>query len=816
VAAAPSGPTDMRRGLAFVGVFVALAVAIVAGREYFFRHPPAPREARQATFVGRDRCAGCHAAQAALFAGSHHDLAMQEATGETVLGDFDDASFTGGGVTSTFHRRDGGFFVRTEGPDGAPDGAPEGAPDGMPGGAPDGMPDGAPSEYEVAYTFGAIPLQQYLVTFPDGRYQPLRVAWDSRPAAAGGQRWFQLHPDFDIEPDHPLHWSRPWQSWNAACAECHSTGLRKGLDPERRSYATTWEEIDVSCEACHGPGSEHLRIATGLGDGESAPVAGLGDAESAPADWGVLANAGDPGRRWELGPGATTAARSEPRATDGEIESCAHCHARRTTLAEGRTADQPLLNTHLPSLLRDDLYHADGQILDEVYVYGSFLQSRMYLSGVTCSDCHEPHGLGLRAEGNALCARCHLASRYDDASHHFHAPTSPGARCAECHMPATTYMEVDPRRDHSLRIPRPELSRSIGVPNACNACHADRPAAWAASAVERWYGPPDDAATDFARAIHAGREGAPGAAAALAAVAENAAQAPIVRATALSLLAGHRSPAARDAVRRGLADREPLVRLGALEALEGRPAAELLQLASPLAGDPTLAVRTRAGRLLASVPRSALTAAQAAAVDRAIGEYEAALRVDADQPSSQVALGNLFAATGRAAEAESAYRSALALDPSHLAAHLNLADLLRAVGSTEREADVLRRALSLRPDAPELHHALGLHRVRAGDLAGALASLQRAARLAPENPRFSYVYAVALVSAGRIELALGELEAALERHPYDRDLLTALATYQRDRGDVDAATAYAERLVELFPEDAELRRLLAQLRAARR
>jgi len=811
----------MRRGLAFAGVFLALAVAIVAGRGYLSRRPPAPPEALQASFVGRDRCAACHAAQAALFAGSHHDLAMQEATGETVLGDFDDASFTGGGVTSTFQRRDGRFFVRTGAPDGAPDempdgapdgapdempdGAPDGAPDGMPDGAPDGGPGGAPAEYEVAYTFGAIPLQQYLVAFPDGRYQPLRVAWDSRPAAAGGQRWFQLHADFDIEPDHPLHWSRPWRSWNAACAECHSTGLRKGLDPGSQSYATTWEEIDVSCEACHGPGSEHVRIATELGGGEGAPDG-----------WGVLANVADPGRRWELAPGATTAARSETRATDGEIESCAQCHARRAALAEGRTADQPILDTHLPSLLRNDLYHADGQILDEVYVYGSFLQSRMYLSGVTCSDCHEPHGLGLRAEGNALCSRCHLASRYDDVSHHFHKPTSPGARCAGCHMPATTYMEVDPRRDHSLRIPRPELSRSIGVPNACNACHTDRPAAWAASAVERWYGPPDDSATAVARAIKAGREGAPGAAAALAAVATDAEQAPIVRATALSLLAGHASPTARSAVRRGLADPEPLVRLGALEALEGMPAAELLPLAFPLAGDPTLAVRTRAGRLLASVPRSTLTAAQAAAVDRAIGEYEAALRIDADQPSSRVALGNLFAATGRTAEAETAYRSALALDPSHLAAHLNLADLLRALGSTEREADVLRQALSLRPDAPELQHAIGLHRVRAGDPAGALASLERAARSAPDIPRFSYVYAVALASAGRIELALRELEAALERHPYDRDLLTALTTYLRDRGDLEAATGYAERLVELFPEDAQLQRLLAQLQAARR
>jgi len=755
---------------------VALVVATAAAGMYLARRGPRPEAGAgppAAAFVGRASCAGCHAPQAARFAGSHHDLAMADASAASVLGRFDGTSFTAAGVTSTFHRRAGRFFVRTAGP------------------------AGEPIDYEVAYTFGVSPLQQYLLAFPDGRYQPFDVAWDARSAAEGGQRWFALAD----APD----WSSPWRSWNGACAECHSTGLRKGYDPASGGYATTWEEIDVSCEACHGPGSEHVRIAEQAAAGAAPPPRGGRD---------LLADTPDPGRKWAFAPGATTAARVEPRATDAEIESCAPCHARRATLTEGRTADQPLLDTHLPSLLRAGLYHPDGQILDEVYVYGSFLQSRMYRAGVTCSDCHDPHALTLRAEGNALCTRCHLAASYDDLSHTLHEAGSPGARCVECHMPATAYMAVDPRRDHALRVPRPDLSASMGVPNACNTCHTERDADWAAAVVERRFGPPDSSRAAYAAAVHAGRVGAPGAAAMLAAVAGDAAHAPISRASAISLLAGHGSAAALEAVERGLTDPDPLVRLGAIEGLEGRPGVEALALALPLTADSVRAVRAMAGRLLAGAPAAALTPPQAAAVEAAVAEYEAALRVDADHPDARAALGDLLAARGRVDQAEAAYRSALALDPTHLAAHLNLADLFRALGSPEREARALEAALAALPRAPAVHHARGLHQVRQGNAATALEPLGRAARDAPENARFAYVYGVALASSGRADEAVAVLARALELHAYDRELLTALATYHRDRGEVATAIAYAERLVELFPEDPGLLRLLAELRAA--
>lgn len=733
-----------------------------------------------ATYVGRAVCASCHAAEERLWTGSHHDLAMQEATAETVLGDFD-TRFTHGDVTSTFYRRDGKFFVRTEGP------------------------EGTLIDYPIAYTFGAIPLQQYLIPFPGGRFQALNLAWDSRPREAGGQRWFNLYPEADPEPEDPLHWTRPSQTWNNHCAECHSTHLVKGFDLGSRTYRTTWSEIDVSCEACHGPGSTHVEVSRR----KSVPP------DKSEKDWALVAALTDRGRAWAFAPGAKTASRREPRSGDVEIETCAHCHSRRAMIESEQVAGQPLLDTDRVSLLREGLYYPDGQILDEVYVYGSFVQSKMYREGVTCSDCHDPHSLSLRAEGNALCTRCHLAGRYDRRSHHFHEPGSPGAQCVECHLPATTYMVVDPRRDHSLRIPRPDLSVRIGVPNACNRCHSDRSAEWAAAAVGKWYGPGEDGRGDFAEAIQGGRIGDPAALDQLIEIASDPARAGIVRATALSLFAGYPAGKTEEALREGLRNSSPLLRLGALQGLEAQPSRSTLDLAYPLVSDPVRAIRIEAGRLLAPLPDERLTLEQSRAIARSMQEYEQAQRVNDDHPSAWVNLGNLYGVRGKLQAAEAAYRQALELDPRYLPASLNLADFFRARSRDDLAERVLLEALERLPSAPELLHSMGLLKIRRKQPVEALEWLRKAAASRPGNARFAYVYGVALASGGESEKALQVLRESLEQHPFDPDLLTALATYSRDSGEIASAIRYAERLLEILPEDSNLQQLLSQLRKGR-
>jgi tetratricopeptide (TPR) repeat protein len=737
--------------------------------------PPSTAAAGGATFVGREGCAACHAEEDELWSGSHHDLAMQEAGPGTVLGDFDDASFTYGDVTTTFATRDGRYVVRTDGA------------------------DGALQDFEVAYTFGVEPLQQYLIALPGGRLQALGIAWDSRPRTDGGQLWFHLYPNEAADHRSVLHWTRFSQNWNLMCAECHSTDLRPNYDAAADRYETTWSELDVSCEACHGPGSRHVAWARAGGSGAPEPSLGL-LVDLGPGDDAV----------WNVDPATGLATRSVPRRSQAEVETCARCHSRRASIHEDGHG-VPLLDTHQPALLLDPLYFADGQPRDEVYVYGSFLQSRMYRQGVTCSDCHNPHTLRVGGDGNARCAGCHLPARFDAPSHHRHEAGSPGASCVACHMPATTFMGVDARRDHSFRVPRPDLTASIGVPNACASCHADRTAQWASEAVTRWHGPPEP---HFAEPLTLARAGARGASAALASLAAGDA-APIVRATAVAELRGSTDPAARGAIDAAARAEEPLLRLAAVAALESWPPAARVGALAPLLADPLRAVRIEAARSLAAVPSTMLPEARRAERDRALEEYRAAQALHADRAESHVNLGVIAAGQRNLSEAEAAFETAIARNPFFVPAYVNLAEVYRIQARDEDAARLLADAIERVPDAADLHHALGLVRVRQGRRDAALGSLRRAAALAPGEPRYAYVLGVALNSDGQREAALAELRRAHEVRPSDRDVLLALATISRDSGALAESIVYARELVALSPEEPEARQLLSELERAR-
>ena len=448
-------------------------------------------------------------------------------------------------------------------------------------------------QFEIAYTFGADPLQQYLIRFPDGRLQALGLAWDTRPRADGGQRWFHLYPGVTLRPPDPFHWTGREQTWNYQCAECHSTDLRKGYDVAANRYATTWAELTVSCEECHGPGSAHVAWAEGRPPGAARPPPGatglvvrLGRGEGA---WAI--------RDTERGIAEWT---GPPRASM-ELDVCARCHARRRPIIDPHVYGRPFLDTHVPALLEPGLYHADGQVLGEVYEWGSFVQSRMQRAGVLCSDCHEPHRTALRAPGNAVCAQCHLPAKFDTPAHHHHRVASDAARCVSCHMPARTHMVVDPRRDHSFRVPRPDLSVTLGTPNACTGCHRDRPPQWAADRVAAWRGPARPPAPHFAEALDAARRGRPEAGPALAALATDQSHPRIARATALAHLSHVLRESTAPAVESALRDPDALVRMGALRAAEALPPARRGPLAAPLLQDPVRAVRLAAVHALADV-----------------------------------------------------------------------------------------------------------------------------------------------------------------------------------------------------------------------
>ena len=666
-------------------MFAAIAALAIGGLAFVFvtegrfALPGALRTSSTApapAFVGSEACAGCHQAETALWKESQHRHAMQHATAASVLGNFDDAGFDYFGVHSRFFKRDSKFFVETDGP------------------------DSKLATFEVKYTFGIDPLQQYLIEFPDGRIQALSIAWDSRPKDQGGQRWFHLYPNEEIKHDDALHWTKLNQNWNFMCAECHSTGVRKNYDAANDRFQTTWTEISVGCEACHGKGSSHVNWA-------HSQRSWFGKDEDPRKGLVVFLNERD-GVTWRLDPKSGNPQRSvAPAVTRREVETCGLCHARRGEFSEDWVPGQPLSDTHRVSPLTRGLYHADGQMLDEVYNYGSFKQSKMFAAGVTCSDCHEPHAAKLRAPGDGVCLQCHASDKYEVASHRRHEGVSPEVTCASCHMPVSTYMVVDKRHDHSLRIPRPDLSVTLGTPNACNNCHADKSAQWAADAIEQWHGSARKGFQNYAEAFHASRTDRSDAAALLAVVAASPTTPAIARASALSELHSRVSPANIDVARKGLADPDPMVRISALDMLDDLPGNRIWPIVSPLLTDPSRGVRIRAVSVLADVPATNQPANDREAFERAAAEFIAAQRFNADRPEARSTLANFYARRGFTADAENEYKAALRLSPQYAAAAINLADLYRQLGRDGDAEKVLRTAIASSRDAG-LHHALGL------------------------------------------------------------------------------------------------------------
>jgi predicted CXXCH cytochrome family protein len=581
---------------------------------------------------------------------------MQEARPGTVLGRFDSVRFTDNGLTTTFARRGDRYVVNTEGG------------------------EGRLQDVEIRYTFGVFPLQQYLVATTRGRLQALTIAWDARPATVGGQRWFSLTPGEMVDHTSELHWTGRAFNWNYMCADCHSTAVRKGYSAATDTFVTTSSELSVGCEACHGPASSHVTW-------------------SERPRWLRRRTAGDNrlearlterhGVAWRQSLGARTATRSAPRSTDREIEVCAQCHASRAHIADGYTAGARMLDYYIPSLLLAGDYYPDGQQRDEVYDYGSFVQSRMYAAGVTCADCHEPHTQRLRKPGNAVCTQCHSTTSYDTTAHHFHPQASAAARCVACHMPDTAYMQIDPRHDHSLRVPRPDLTVRLGVPNVCSGCHADRPAQWAVDQIRARLDASGRGFQRFAEAFATDDADAVGAADSLVRVARDSTEPAMVRASALARLASRPGQRSYDAARAGAGDSHPLVRLAALEALEAYPPRSRIVSAVPLLGDTTRAVRQGAAWTLASIGDSLGTPLQRRAFAAAAEEFIASQRYNADQPSNRFALGAFYARRGQLDSAAVELRAALRLSPHDRRTIDALVAVLRAEGRIEEATRLL-------------------------------------------------------------------------------------------------------------------------------
>ncbi|MEO1190607.1 MAG: multiheme c-type cytochrome [Pseudomonadota bacterium] len=629
------------------GSWLALLCAVLAPASFAEDGHPA--------YVGSAACTACHSEQAEAWAGSHHALAWTPPTAAHVLGDFDDASFTHQGVTTRFFQEEGAYFIETEGP------------------------EGALVTYPLHSVTGIAPLQQYLVETEPGRLQALDVAWDIERA-----RWYHLYADQELPAGSGLHWTGPYKNWNARCAECHATDFHKNYRPRERIYESRWAEMGVGCEACHGPGEAHLAWAEGKLE---EPRAGL-TAEGLTLGFSA----------------------AYPEA---EIQLCAGCHSRREPLGQASPLPgTPYHDAYRLALLRPGLYHADGTIQDEVYVYGSFLQSKMAARGVRCTDCHTPHQATRKAEGNGLCTQCHspagnsnfpslTRALYDDPAHHFHPPGTKGAQCKSCHMVERTYMGIDGRRDHSFRIPRPDLADITGTPDACSDCHSAEGPAWAAAEIAKRF--PDSPREDNASLAFAQARVSPELVVQdLADIAESPTQRPIIRATALALLQGTRDPALLERLSALLEDPSPLVRQAAVRLQRDAPALDRVPRILPALRDDAATVRLAAAQEMLNAPIARLPQADAAALAQGLRDLQASLFAKADYPETQLAIGGMALVLRNLAAADQAFSEAVRLDPQLVDGWATLVRLRAALGDRAGVDAALTAGLAANPDDPLL------------------------------------------------------------------------------------------------------------------
>ena len=720
--------------------------------------------ARADEYVGSASCIDCHQEEHGKWKGSHHFHAMEKPSPETVRADFNGSTFERYGVVSRFFREGEKYLVETE------------------------NQEGEMEVFEVEYTFGWEPLQQYLVRFPDGRMQVLPTCWDVEK-----KRWYHLYPDEHIKPNDPLFWTRSMQNWDHMCADCHSTNLRKRFDEKTQVFSTIYSEMNVACEACHGPGAKHVEMAKAGAGWKGMPHFGLADVNST---------------------------------NKRQLESCAKCHARRGFAHPGHHADSSFLNHFLPEVAQPwapdmsvPTYHVDGQIDDEVYVYGSYVQSKMYHEGVKCVDCHDPHTARTYVKGNQLCMRCHSPkpdnpTLYDSPAHHFHPQGSKGAQCVECHMPEKTYMVVDPRRDHSIRVPRPDLSVKFGTPNACNRCHDDKDAAWAAKKIRDVHGPDRPREVRHPEAFHAFRRNKPEAEKLLLDTIRDKEAPAFTRAGALLALRRFLSEGATAEARTRLKSPEPTIRVAAVSKLESLPDTELLTALGPILADPVLTVRTEAARILARLPASSFPATIRDQFNRALRELKARYSHNLDRPESHLSLGVLAENRRKPKEAEKHYRSAIERESTYVPARMNLATLLSRQGRNRDAEKLLREVVRLEPGWGEGHYNLGLLLAEdSSRLSRAADHLKRAARLLPERTRAHYNLGVALWQLERREEAAEAILAASRLEPENPEFPQALSRLYAQGEKWKEALPHARRVVELLPGNPQAKGFLQSIQS---
>lgn len=690
-----------------------------------------PVAAPSGDYVGSNACRRCHEVEHTQWQRSLHVKMTRPVAEAAIVGDFDEGTkLSAHGRSYEFGRSGGQPFIKV-------------------------IIAGRPAEtYRVDYTLGAKRYQGYLSQLPDGRVYVLPAFWQIET-----RRWIDWKEITPI-PDgaHDLR-----QIWNANCFNCHATNLAQGYDVASRTYRTTWSEMGIGCEACHGPGREHIALADAWDK----------DPSRKPA------YDSSPGNRQLTDVLKTLSTRSaEPRRV---FDTCAYCHGNKTNFFVGFRAGDRYEDYALPFLLSDDIPANDlqGEFWPDGKPNRFNRNQALMLSGcfqagaIACTNCHVAHGSryehSLKVNiyegryGDTLCTQCHQESRRASGTgsreperfsfttaeglraHTFHAPEGEGSRCINCHMSDVNWRMLVRRRDHTFRPPNPEMTARFGVPNACTACHDDKTPEWAAAQMDAWWGDgtrrerdvtmadvlyragsgdvtmlPELArlaidrsrgaiirasAADYAARLLFGRQPGRGAQVqsqtALASPAGGAMAEAVVPAGAVTHEVMNRFIAAA-------ADPEPSVRAAAVRALAatGQPARALPSLTARLI-DQARVVRVRSAEALLTLGFAQLPGAAGAALQKAQDEYIASLDAFPDVAANHASRGWLESERGNVAEAERALDTAIQVDPNFARPYV-LKGMLAARASRYQEAiDLWKKARSIEPAYPRLEQLIG-------------------------------------------------------------------------------------------------------------
>ncbi len=689
-----------------------------------------------ANFIGSENCRECHKSQFEMWENSHHEKAMQMANRETILAQFEGETFKSQGITSRFFKKENDFYVNTEGP------------------------DGKYHDYKIIYSFGIMPLQQYIVQFPDGKYQCLRTAWDTIK-----NRWFDLYPDFKIVHSEWLHWSKGGLNWNSMCSDCHSTNVRKNYNENSEDYNTKFSVVNVSCEACHGPGKKHVE-----------EVKSLGSKYNSINGYMQMTSKTSP---TEL------------------VDQCARCHMRREQISEGFNFEGTMLDHYFPQLIESPVYHPDGQILDEDYVYGSFIQSKMYQNNVSCNNCHDSHSLKLKFDGNKLCFQCHESLKYDTTSHHFHEGIQEATKCINCHMTGKIYMGNDFRRDHSFRIPRPDLSIKYNTPNACTQCHTGKDNEWAWEAFKKQYGVPDY--THFSEKLAPGIVRDPNAHAALLELVRDHTQPEVARASAVKAISNYGTQNNIDSFIMLLNDESPLVRGATIDVLSEIKSLDFMSYLLPILKDKKRAVRIKAFYALGALPENQIPIEYIEAYKKVKEEFTAYLKINADFSGGQAKKASYYEKKGNLLKAKESYKKALKIDYNNNIVRSNLANLYYSLGETENSENTFREIIGQEPKFGYSYYSLALLLAELERIDDAIIEMENAYKLMPSNVKVIYNLSLLHEKKGNIRKAEKTLIEGLKFNPENEDLLYALSFHYLTHKQKQEALKFTRKIIKLYP-----------------